>query len=1759
MLKNLLSTFLLFFVFGNLGLSQSISSNSPLCTDNNPTLELKASGGSSYAWAGPNGFSSNAQNPTISRATTANAGTYTCVVDGKSTYTTLVKIGKLVGQWNTSYYVSIATLNVYVSQNSNWSPSSFNFSWTGPNGFTSNQYFNSLPGINKTMQGIYTATITDEFSCKNTVSTNIQFSNPDCPVLPRIVVSSKTNSTSWSGTNGTATTVNVCEGTNLSVSVDTTGFGNVSIQWYKDEKIITNSTDITYAVKSEGGYHAVITKGTCTYRTIKIPFKYSTTPAYYVSSNTGEQKEVKICKDGGYTNLYINSQNSYFFADNQTVKWYKDGVAIPLNSQTITNIQATEEGLYHAAVKMGQCEGITEGIVIKKSDKITNSLSFESADFPQQKTWKFCQEETRRPYIYARGEGNNILYKDGQQLASFSSSYGYNGEPQSSLYTLKTTQGTCTTTDTLRFEYGKNTSLPISTYSYFGSCNNPVQHYIYLAYSTTLLSNYMRWERDGNTFSTGVTYTYPSGSGTYQLKYDNPVTGCTGESVKMPIVASPITERKSILLSANTPKKIQLCKGKGSKIIQVRFSYSNAVWKKDGKIFDGSSYFTTVSEAGKYWYEANNGQCAFSSDTVEVTNEELPKLTLTQSCNKDNTTKLSVNAISGVKYNWYNNNASISSVKDTTYTTTKGGKFIVEAFRNGCVVSSNEVNVGVTISEVVNACNGDSLKLLPSGNVQNSYTWAGPNGFTSNSASVIIPKTNKKNQGIYTLQSLDKTGCTFKTQANVLINDVPAFTLPKTITACAGSDFVFNQLGFLPLTDTTETVGGYSAVGPNKTMTQGITNISSKDAGTYNFTIRGSQGGCTVKASVDLIVSNSADCKSVSILIPSNYSSTVCPEQTLDVAFKTTGDFKTGTVFKVFYEQIINTADGVKTQKFVMGTGTKSPVKITIPKEYYRSYGLKVESEDGIVSAGTQYAYTSYTNNNDVVDATGYGRTSECTSLELKLSNSYAYNNIQWFLNGVALDKQNSSIVTATKTGTYTFKGRDTNYGCNVSFSKDITIGKLQKPVISNYQTELNCLSEVTYMSTTYYPNATYTWRRDGILQTRSGSSINANTAGKYVVEVSKESCKVTSDTAVLIQNPDTKLNINIGSYISNRNNQPITIIYPSSDKSSTANIQYQLFKDNQLFMEGNVEEFPIKDTGKYFFKASKGNCEAVSKIYDYKGLSKQDSVQRVLYFNDDYYYNNKNIQICDSNSIRTIYGYNSLEYGYPSNAIAKRKVIAYRNGKELPAYNSSSPVYPSLYNVPSNYVFYIYLKGGGNYSAVEEITFTDSTKQVFKYDNLSVNVNSVINIGPINPQDVSVCADSLNISGNSYSSGQRPVLFTWKRDGVVVKKSPESSYANSYVVKQPGTYVLETTYKSGCMATFSTGKISLGKMLINIDTTTRSLCEGMSATLSSTYFNGLPQDTSKIYYQWTKDGKDVTNAKGVNVANNTYVPSYSVKSEGIYVLKAQKGKCQGTSNNLVVKLNNVPNSINYVDSVRFCQTKTVELKTTDNLALTYLWEKDGSFLKDANKSNLTINQAGIYRALNRKGECWNYTPKVQAKVLSNILPTATITGSKDINYADTAKVSIAFTSHAPWTFKLSDGKEYTATKSPFEVSLRPQFSTDYTLVDVKNVCGVGTVSGNANIKVLILSTEQEIGVSLNVFPVPTQDDIVVLLETEKPEKMEWSLVNVAGSILQSESSANKNTRHESSISLKSLPEGTYFLRIQAGEKQLFRKIVKIQ
>ncbi|GIV42551.1 MAG: hypothetical protein KatS3mg034_1861 [Vicingaceae bacterium] len=179
--------------------SPTASSNSPICAGQTLNLTGGPNGMSSYSWTGPNGFSSNLQNPSIPNATTAASGTYTLTVTngfGCSASTTTNVVVNPLPNPNPSSNSPICagqTLNLF-------SAGGFtSYSWTGPNSFSSNVQNPSIPNATTAASGTYTVTVTGSNGCTNSASTNVTV-NP----VPSVSVA---NDTVCLGQNGTLTAV----------------------------------------------------------------------------------------------------------------------------------------------------------------------------------------------------------------------------------------------------------------------------------------------------------------------------------------------------------------------------------------------------------------------------------------------------------------------------------------------------------------------------------------------------------------------------------------------------------------------------------------------------------------------------------------------------------------------------------------------------------------------------------------------------------------------------------------------------------------------------------------------------------------------------------------------------------------------------------------------------------------------------------------------------------------------------------------------------------------------------------------------------------------------------------------------------------------------------------------------------------------------------------------------------------------------------------------------------------------------------------------------------------------------------------------------------------------------------------------------------------------------------------------------------------------------------------------------------------------
>jgi gliding motility-associated-like protein len=130
-------------------LAVTASSNSPICQGSALNLSCTPAGATTYAWTGPNTFSSSSQNPTIAAATPAASGTYTVNVTGPTGCTGVNTTVVTVNATNTITLTSAAGTNAQTLC-INTPIANISYATTGATGAT----FSGLPaGVNGNWAG----------------------------------------------------------------------------------------------------------------------------------------------------------------------------------------------------------------------------------------------------------------------------------------------------------------------------------------------------------------------------------------------------------------------------------------------------------------------------------------------------------------------------------------------------------------------------------------------------------------------------------------------------------------------------------------------------------------------------------------------------------------------------------------------------------------------------------------------------------------------------------------------------------------------------------------------------------------------------------------------------------------------------------------------------------------------------------------------------------------------------------------------------------------------------------------------------------------------------------------------------------------------------------------------------------------------------------------------------------------------------------------------------------------------------------------------------------------------------------------------------------------------------------------------------------------------------------------------------------------------------------------------------------------------
>ena len=280
------------------------TNNGPICTGSplnlsvTPTPAVPPAGNYTYAWTGPNGWTSNVQNPTIPNPTTAASGTYTCTINsncGSVSATTQV----VVNQTPTAA-ITNNTGTTIIDCNA----PTISVTATGGGTYSWSNGLGSIDAATITTAGTFTVTVTSAQGCTNTASITTTVAP-----TPTISINDAT----------------ICTGQSTTLNAVTTPAGG-TVLWSTGQ----TTSSITVNPMQTTTYSATYTWNGCS-ATDSAVVTVNPTPTVSVNSDT-------IC-NGDTTMLTATPDlpgGTYLWSNNQTTQSINVNPGLPGTTYSVT-------------------------------------------------------------------------------------------------------------------------------------------------------------------------------------------------------------------------------------------------------------------------------------------------------------------------------------------------------------------------------------------------------------------------------------------------------------------------------------------------------------------------------------------------------------------------------------------------------------------------------------------------------------------------------------------------------------------------------------------------------------------------------------------------------------------------------------------------------------------------------------------------------------------------------------------------------------------------------------------------------------------------------------------------------------------------------------------------------------------------------------------------------------------------------------------------------------------------------------------------------------------------------------------------------------------------------------------------------------------------------------------------------------------------------------------------------------------------------
>jgi gliding motility-associated-like protein len=874
----------------------TLSSNSPLCEGTDLQLFASSVAGAIYSWTGPAGFTSNQQNPVINNVASANAGTYSVTITVGQCSSLPATIGVVVKAIPASPTVGS---NSPVCQAGTLSLTASNipsatYNWTGPNGFTSSAQNPSITNVPVAAGGTYsvTATVNGCASQPSTIAATIN-PLPPAPVITAtsplcqgntlsLAASDITGATyNWTGPGGFTSavqnpvinnaaisasgiysvkaTVNACTGPSSSFAVvvnpiPTAPVVSSNSPVCEGANLNLTSSSIAGAIYSWTGpngftssvqnpaLNAVSLSDAGTYSLVAM-VNGCASPAANLQATVNPIPSAPTIS--GNTNICAGTSLSLSTSPINLATYHWQGpnsYSSNLQSILIGNAIPSQSGQYLVTATVNGCTSApTTATVLINSLPIAPSIVTNSPLCSGNSLNLSVQPLAGAVYSWAGPNG-------------FTSSFQNPVIPNAAMsdagnYQLNALVNGCQSASPT----SANVVVKQTPAALVLNTNSPVCEGTSLSLSASSVPGGTFSWNGPNGFSSStqnpsINTASVANSGTYSATVT--VNGCSSTASTIAATINPLPVAPSI--SSNSP----ICQG--SALSLTASDIAGATYSWTGPAGFTSSLQnpvinnTTVSASGTYSVKATVNGCTGAASSLTAVVNPIPSAPVLSSSGpvcEGSSLNLMASNITGAVYSWTGPNGFTSSIQNPSLpsaTVNASGTYSAFVIVNGC--SSPATTVQATVNPIPampvvsgnsTVCEGTTLNLSASPVASASYSWQGPNGFSSASQAIAINNINPLQSGQY-IVTTTLNGCTSPSAiTNVQVNRLPV--APPILTnspVCSGTTLNLSAQNIAGAT--------YNWTGPNgftsSSQNPVITNTAITDAGDYQLFV--SVNGC---------------------------------------------------------------------------------------------------------------------------------------------------------------------------------------------------------------------------------------------------------------------------------------------------------------------------------------------------------------------------------------------------------------------------------------------------------------------------------------------------------------------------------------------------------------------------------------------------------------------------------------------------------------------------------------------------------------------------------------------------------------------------------------------------------------------------------------------------------------------------------------------------------------------------------------------------